>query len=288
MKIIVRISLFFLALAGILQACKQKSSFRSPDGFDFSRPLKYNVPGDLTEISGITFSKGKNDVVYCENDEEGRIYYLRPGDKTAKFTEFKDNGDFEDIAVCGSQVFMLQSKGTLFTIPFTEIGKSQTAIAKKWDDFLPEGEYEGMYADENANQIYVLCKHCSIDKTSKQCSGFIFQVADNGDVKSSGDFKLNVKHIEDLLHVDKISFHPSALARSPLSHEWYILSSVNKLLVIADDKWKIRDVYSLNPDFFTQPEGMAFDADNNLYISNEGRFPESANILKFQYKKVVE
>jgi uncharacterized protein YjiK len=145
-----------------------------------------------------------------------------------------------------------------------------------------------MYADENASQVYVLCKHCSIDKTSKQCSGFIFQLGENGEVKSSGDFKLNVKHIEDLLHVDKINFHPSALARNPVSHDWYVLSSVNKLLVIADDKWKIRDVYPLNPDFFTQPEGMAFDADNNLYISNEGHFPESANILKFQYKKAGE
>ncbi|HTK19686.1 MAG TPA: SdiA-regulated domain-containing protein [Mucilaginibacter sp.] len=288
MKIIAQISLFVLVLAGMLSACKQKSSFRSPDGFDFDKPLKYNLPGDLTEISGITFSKGKSDVIYCENDEEGKVYYLKPGEKTARSTAFKESGDFEDIAACGSQIVMLQSKGTLFTMPLTEIGKSKTVTAKKWNDLLPEGEYEGMYADENANQVYVLCKHCSIDKTSKQSSGFIFQVTENGDVKSSGDFKLNVKHIEDLLHVDKINFHPSALARSPVSHDWYVLSSVNKLLVIADEKWKIRDVYTLNPDFFTQPEGMAFDADNNLYISNEGHFPESANILKFQYKKAGE
>ena len=183
---------------------------------------------------------------------------------------------------------MLQSKGVLFTLPFSEIGKPQTTNIKKWENLLPEGEYEGIYADENTKQLYVLCKHCSVDKTSKQCSGFTFEITDNGDVKSSGNFKINVKHIEDLLHTDKISFHPSALARNPLSHEWYILSSVNKLLVVADDKWKVRDVYPLNPDIFTQPEGMAFDGDNNLYISNEGNIPVSANILKFQYKKAVE
>jgi hypothetical protein len=287
MKITAR-SLFILALAAMLSACKQKSSYRSPEGFDLNRPLKYDLPGDLTEISGISFSKGKSDIVYCENDEEGAVFYFKPGEKTAKSTNFKDKGDFEDIAVCRTQVVMLQSKGVLFTIPFSEIGKPQTTVAKKWENLLPEGEYEGIYADENSGQIYVLCKDCSIDKTSKQCSGFIFQVAENGNVKNSGDFKLNVRHIEVLFHIDKINFHPSALARSPVSHDWYILSSVNKLLVIADEKWKIRDVYSLNPDFFTQPEGMTFDCANNLYISNEGHFPVSANILKFQYKKAGE
>ena len=288
MKIIAAITVVVLAVASQLLGCAQKSSYRSPAGFDLSKPLKYTVPGDLTEISGIAFNKGKNDVIYAENDEEGKIYYLRPGDKAAKSTTFKDEGDFEDIAICGPQVIMLESKGVLFTIPFAEIGKPQTNSAKKWKELLPEGEYEGMYADENANQVYVLCKHCSVDKTSKQCSGFIFSVTGDGSVKNSGDFKLSVKQIEDQLHTDKINFHPSALAKSPLSHDWYILSSVNKLLVIADEDWKIREVYALDPNIFTQPEGIAFDSDNNLYISNEGYIAARGNILKFPYKKSVK
>ena len=285
MKIIAGITVAAFGAAVVLSACIQKSSYRSPAGFDLGKPIKYVVPAELTEISGVAFNKGKNDIIYAEDDEEGRVYYFKPGDKAVKSTVFKDKGDFEDIAVCGPQVIMLQSKGVLFTIPFSEIGKPQTGSAKKWENLLPEGEYEGMYADEDANQVYVLCKHCSIDKTSKQCSGFIFNVTADGSLKNSGDFKLNVKHIEDQLHTDKINFHPSALARSPLTHDWYILSSVNKLLVVADEKWKIHNVCVLDPDIFTQPEGMAFDSGNDLYVSNEGHSATSGNIMKFAYKK---
>lgn len=268
----------------ILLSCIQKTTYSSPIGYDLNRPVKYNVPAGLNEISGIAFNKGNAGRMYAEEDENGRVYYFALGDKKVKYTEFKEKGDFEDIAISNNQVIMMQSKGVLFTIPLSEIGKPQTDNIKKNKDILPEGEYEGMYAND-AGEVYVLCKHCTIDKTSKKSSGFIFQLSADGTLKQSGDFSINVKHIEELLGVDKISFHPSALAKSPLSNDWYILSSVNKILVVADAKWKIRQVYKLDQNLFTQPEGMAFDSQNNLYISNEGHAPQPGNILKFPYKK---
>ncbi len=268
----------------ILLSCVQKSAPESPIGYDFTKPVKYNMPPDLNEISGIAFEKGKADRIYAESDGIGKIFYFKLGDKAVKNTEFKENGDFEDIAISNNQVVMLQSKGVLFTVPLSEIGKSQTTNVHKNKDILPEGEYEGMYATDGG-EIYVLCKHCTIDKTSKKSSGFIFQLAADGSVKQTGDFTVNVKHIEELLGVDKISFHPSAITRNPVSNDWYILSSVNKVLVVADAKWKIRQVYKLDQNLFTQPEGITFDNQNNLYISNEGHAPQPANILKFVYKR---
>ena len=285
MKTKIIFSVITLASFIMLLSCIQKQTSSSPIGYNFAKPVKYNVPAQLSEISGIAFNKGKSNIIYAEDDENGRVYFFREGDKNVKFTEFKETGDFEDIAICNNQVIMLQSKGVLFTIPLTEIGKPVTEKAHKNKDLLPDGEYEGMYADENTSDVYVLCKHCTTDKTSKESSGFIFKLASDGSLKQSGDFKINVKHIEGLLGVDKISFHPSALARSPLSNDWYILSSVNKILVVADAKWKIREVYKLDQNLFTQPEGMAFDSANNLYISNEGHAPQPGNILKFMYKK---
>src|SRR5206468_9365501 len=126
------------------------------------------------EISGIVFN-GNSDRLLAEEDEHGRVYYLKPGDKTAKFTSFKDKGDFEDIALTKDQVIMLESKGKLFTFPIAEIGKPEVTDVQKFDDILPEGEFEGMYADKESGLIYVLCKHCTIDKTSKSSSGSILQ-----------------------------------------------------------------------------------------------------------------
>ncbi|RZK46858.1 MAG: SdiA-regulated family protein, partial [Pedobacter sp.] len=36
---------------------------------------------------------------------------------------------------------------------------------------------------------------------------------------------------------------------------------------------------------FNQPEGIAFDKDGNLFISNEGSETQTGNILRFDYKK---
>jgi hypothetical protein len=257
----------------IMLSCIQKTAYESPIGYDFAKPTKYNLPADLNEISGITFNKGKTDRIYAESDGMGKVFYFKLG-----------NGDFEDIAISNNQVVMLQSKGVLYTIPLSEIGKPQTNNSHKNKDILPEGEYEGMYATD-AGEVYVLCKHCTIDKTSKKSSGFIFQLAADGSVKQTGDFTVNVKHIEELLGVDKISFHPSAITRNPVSNDWYILSSVNKVLVVADAKWKIRHAYKLDQNLFTQPEGITFDDQNNMYISNEGHAPQPGNILKFVYKR---
>jgi hypothetical protein len=266
-------------------ACAQKTSYNSPAGYDFNHPVKLVVPAGLSEISGIAFNKGDAKTIFAEEDENGRVYYMRPGDKTARFTTFKETGDFEDMAIINGQVVMLQSKGVLFTFPVNTINKARPDQVQKAKDLLPKGEYEGLYGSERDSKVYVLCKNCDMDKTSKQCSGFIYDLSANGQLKQSGDFRISVKHIEDMLGQDKIRFHPSALSRSPLTGEWFILSSVNKILVVTDGNFKVRQVYKLNPDIFVQPEGMSFDVQNNLYISNEGQPLHPANILKFIFKK---
>jgi hypothetical protein len=283
MKFFIASGIAVVLLLFTLVSCTQKTTVNNPIGYDFNNPVKFDLPPDLNEISGIAFNKGKSDLIYAESDGIGKVFYFKPGDKTIKNTEFKENGDFEDIAITNNQVIMLQSKGVLITMPLSEIGQAQTTNTRKNKDILPDGEYEGLYASD-AGEIYVLCKHCSMDKTSKESSGFIFQLAADGSVKQTDSFTINVKHIEELLGVDKISFHPSAITRNPASNDWYILSSVNKILVVADSKWKVREVYKLDQNLFTQPEGITFDDQNNLYISNEGHAPEPANILKFAYK----
>ncbi|CAN5514122.1 hypothetical protein BH09BAC6_BH09BAC6_29040 [soil metagenome] len=278
------IKLFAVLNILVFAACRQKPAYTNPAGYDLTKPQKYIMPDSLSEISGIAFNKGNADTLYAEEDEHGRVYYLKPGAQTAGHTEFKVEGDFEDMAIINNQVVVLQSKGVFFTFPLSSVLNPKIDNPSKIKDLLPEGEYEGMYGDEKESKLYVLCKHCSDDK-AKESSGYIFDMAADGALKQSGEFKLNVKHIEEMMGEQKIKFHPSALSRSPLTGEWFILSSVNKVLVIADEKWKIREVHRLNPDVFIQPEGMTFDKQNNLYISNEGQPLHKANVLKFAFTK---
>jgi uncharacterized protein YjiK len=69
-----------------------------------------------------------------------------------------------------------------------------------------------------------------------------------------------------------------------LTKQWYIVSSVNKVLIVLDDRWQVKGMYPLDPVLFKQPEGLAFDAKGNMYISNEGQ-QGNANVLLFSYKQ---
>jgi hypothetical protein len=277
--------LFFVAgvLLGI--SCTNKPEVSSnPKGYDLTKPVKYNMHIDLTEISGIAFRHGKNDSLYAEEDEDGKIYYFKLGDKTVNQSRFAKSGDYEDIAICNNYVVMLRSDGVLFTFPFNQVRNKEIGSVNKLKDILPAGEYEGMYADEKTNRLYVLCKHCNDDK-SKTSSGYILQLQADGSVKSAGGFSINVKAIEQLGGKKKGAFRPSALAKNLNTNEWYILSSVNKMLVVADASWNVKNVYPLSPTQFNQPEGIAFDNQHNLYISNEGDLVSAGNVLKFNYIK---
>ncbi|MDO3640848.1 SdiA-regulated domain-containing protein [Mucilaginibacter sp. L3T2-6] len=262
---------------------QQKRKSPSPAGYDLNKPVKYNMPDALTEISGIAFNQGDPNVLYAEQDEEGVLFYFKPGSNNLKTIRFAGHGDYEDVAISNQQVVMLRSDGKLYTFPLTGLKNSEVDAVKQ-KDLLPGGEYEGLYGD-NDGSIYALCKHCSIEKTSKTTTIFTLKLAADGTLSDAGQNTIDVKKIEQLLGAKKIAFHPSALAKNPKTGEWYILSSVNKLLVIAGSNWDVKTVYRLDPAIFGQPEGIAFDRDGNLYISNEGDQLRPGNVLKFMLKK---
>lgn len=272
-----------LVFSGI--ACINQQAFVSPAGYDFNKPTKYSMSESLLEISGIAFYHGRPDSIYAEQDEDGHIYYFKLGDKKPLHSKFGPHGDYEDIAILGEQIFMLRSDGVFFTFPFKQVRSGTIANAAKMEGLLPPGEYEGLYADEKSKSLYVICKSCKGEKNTKISSGYVLKIMPNGGLVSAGGFGVNVKEIEALLGKNKISFRPSALSKNLKTNEWYILSSVNKALVVTDANWKVKSVYALNSSLFVQPEGIAFDNQNNLYISNEGNELTAGTVLKFSYRK---
>jgi hypothetical protein len=277
--------LVVLIFVMISTACSQKRTFDNPKGYDLNTPEKIVMPVSLAEISGIAFYKGNPDTVFAEEDENGKLYFLRPGDKKASYFKFGKHGDYEDVSICNNTVLLLRSNGTLFTFPFADIHQQEeNGNVTEWKDLLPKGEYEGMYADEMTKQIYIICKNCADDKSTKIASGYIFQLGPDGKISQNGTFTVDVKDIDALTGDKKIKFRPSALAWNSRTNEWYIISSINKLLVVTDSNWKVTAAYKLNPALYIQPEGIAFDKNGNLYISNEGGDLHSGNILKTSFK----
>lgn len=253
--------------------------------YDLANPVKYNMPHNLFEISGIVFHNGDPKEVFAIQDEDGDLFHLGLGDKESKFTKFGAKGDYEDVTIIKDYFIVLKSNGELHTFPISELNKPEAGKVTKTKDLVPKAEYEGLAADEKNNMVYVLTKDSKPDSKAKASSIYGFKFNNDASLTAAGEFSISHKEIEKASGSSKSRFRPSALAKNPKTNEWYILSSVNKLLVITDADFKVKSTQSLDPDLFNQPEGIAFDRDNNLYISNEGGTLAAGNILLFKVKK---
>jgi len=253
----------------------------SPANYDFNAPEKFTMTESLQEISGIAFNNLKNDTIYAIQDEEGKLFYWQLGSRRISSAKFGKHGDYEDLAILNSVVFVLRSDGTLYSFPLS--AKSASSInSKEWLNLLPKGEYEGLYADAKQNNLYVLCKKCVDDKSSKEVSGYVLK-ASNDSLTNAGQFAIDVKQIQALTQKKNVKFHPSALTFNLRTNEWFVLSASNKMLVITDESWKVKQIFDLDPTTFLQPEGIAFDSEDNLYISSEGDDLKNGNVLKFKF-----
>jgi uncharacterized protein YjiK len=259
-------------------ACEHKSNYKSPEGYDFAKPEKHHLPERLHEISGIAFLQGNAKIFYAVNDEEGKVYYFDLTSNSFPFTKFSGKGDYEDLAIINNnRIVVLKSDGTLYVFAADVVGKKEIDTVEEFAQILPKGEYEGIAAQEN--NLFVLCKKCPTDKKNKQVTLYEI-VLMNGAIP-----RINNTHIIDLSSVEteKQNFYPSCIAKNPISGDWYILSSVNKKLIVLNRAWILKNAYSLDPAIFRQPEGMTFSSNGDLYISNEGG-ERAATILKFTRK----
>lgn len=249
------------------------------ENYDLNKPEKFFMPGSLEEISGIAFLNGNPDTVYAIQDEEGKLFKLRWNEKKQTHIKFGKRGDYEDLSILNGKVFVLKSNGKIFSFSLSRPASDEAEDVKEWSSLLPSGEYEGLFGDEQTRKLYVLCKNCPADKGNHQASGFIFQATDS--LVPQGGFSLDLRSITPFSARAKHGLRASALAKNPVTGEWFILSSVNKLLIVADGHWKIKNAVHLNANEFNQPEGIAFDSRGNLYISNEGGDLSEGNILRF-------
>jgi uncharacterized protein YjiK len=276
--------LLLMALSG--WACGDSGApVASPPGYDLKSPEKFVMGDDLHEISGIVFLPGKDDSLYAIEDEDGRLFYFKPGGDKEENVKFGKRGDFEDVAVVDGNTFVvLRSDGSLYVFAAGDVRRGEKlANVNELPNVLPEGEYEGLYGASDST-LYALCKNCKLDDQRDGVSVYQLRRQPGGSIGVKEHFTVDVSNINLPKEQRRGKFRPSALARHPITREWYILSSVNKILLVLNDQWKVKAAYSLKPSLFKQPEGLAFDSKGNMYVSNEGG-DGNANVLLFKYNQ---
>jgi hypothetical protein len=97
-------------------------------------------------------------------------------------------------------------------------------------------------------------------------------------------YTFNRSKVNDLLQNAAIKFAPSAAAIHPFNKHLYILSATSNLLVIADNRGDVTEVYELYPADFPKSEGIAFAPNGDMYISNETKNGAPPTLLRFPYQ----
>lgn len=268
-----------------LSACQSssrsdESSFTSPPGYNLNKPVTYKLPSSLDEISGIVYVQKDNSVLSI-NDERGWLYkiHLKDDLDLQKWQYFK-GADFEDLVLIDSTFFVLESNGNIIQFRFI----SPDSIQMKEHDFPLEGknEFEILYHDKQKKQLVLVCKDCEQDDKNS-LTAFAFNL-DSSAYASAPAYVIDVRKIEELMDEKKVRFKPSAATVNPLTNELFIVSSINKVLVVADLNGIPKKVYRINPKLYKQPEGIAFTPRGDLLISNESADIGASNILFFKYK----
>ncbi|WP_420317448.1 SdiA-regulated domain-containing protein [Ekhidna sp.] len=258
--------------------------------YDLKRPAeKYFLPYVLEEVSGLTFKSPHN--LLAVDDESGRLfeYDLRKKDIVHSII-FHKAGDYEGIELVDGTVFVLKSDGDIYEFPY---GSQKESVAVKHENILSsKNDTEGLGYDQKRNRLLIACKEEAGIKDKKiKGRGFYAFDLKSKKVEPSPIFVLGPKELESFWENHKsinyerkrIKFKPSAIATHPISGNYYILSSVGKMLVVVNHKGEILATYPISPRVLGQPEGICFSPSGDLFLSSEGE-GDRGYILKFKMK----
>jgi uncharacterized protein YjiK len=266
-------------LAAGCNSSTAKEKLTSPNGYNLRTAYETKLPLELDEISGVAFYAGDSSV-FAINDEKGWLYKLKKGQPIKRW-KFSGGADFEDVVLLDSLFYVLQSNGNILRLSFAEQNKVDVQQYQ-----FPQGdgknEFEILYYDSKRDKLILMCKDCESDN-KKTLTTFSFDP--HSGVYSDSSYVVDIKQVANAVGEDKIKFKPSAASINPKDGLLYIISAINKLIVVTDNDGKFKNVYRIDKSIFKQPEGITFTPAGGMIISNEAADVGVADILYFPFNK---
>lgn len=278
--------IFFLIIAGVLCVVAGTYSVLKPN-YSYTGELRilktWELPESLKEVSGI--SHIDNSKLACIQDEKGSIYiYDLTLKSIVKEIQFGPRGDYEAIRIIDSTAYVMDSGGQLFRIENFEIeGRRvevfQTGFSKKHD-------IESFDINKTTGEILTIPKENNL--LSSRDRFLIYELNPTTfDIKE--DCFINLSYRDPIFELDvswfmETNFFPSELTIHPTTKEIYILDSKTPRILILKPDGSPKKMHLLDPEKFQQPEGLSFDSEGRIYISNEEGNFQKQNIQLIEFK----
>ena len=258
------------------------------------------LPLSLLEISGLSYYPPK-DQLLAVNDERGWIFFLnkKTGEVEDKRT-FSGNGDFEGVESVGDKIAMVKSKGDVYLY---DPLKDEKVDAMK-TDLNSSNDVEGLAYDVEKGELLLACKGNpnvgDSDKYKKLRNVYRFDLKKEKLEKkpllsiSDDDIEDFVKETLEAKDFSKKEikkkrkrandFSPSGIAIHPITQNYYLISSIGKLLIVVNQEEDIVELVFLDEKIHRQPEGICFTPNGDLFISNEGK-GLGAKLMRYDFLK---
>jgi uncharacterized protein YjiK len=298
--------IFLLALLSCnLPATDDASSgITVQEGYTFPYQLAepdqtFEMPKKLEEISGLGLSDDGNTLVAIQ-DEDGELFFINryTGEVQAEIEFWKD-GDYEGVEFVGNDVYVVKSTGTIYEV--LKPGSEEQEV-NKYNFFLDDdNDVEGLAYDAPNNRLLLACKAKAgyerdyphrkgiyeFDLSSKTLSEEPAYFVQLDSIRHYLGHSPATRKLEKLISFfssdEDFDFSPSAIAIHPFTGHLYITSSVGKLLIVMNTKGQIVHIEKLSKKVHPQPEGLCFDKNGTLFLSNEGKGTDPV-IYRFNYK----
>ena len=282
------------------------ATVNAPHDFDFGYAMEqpdisFDMPMELEEISGLSLGLDANTLL-ANNDELGIIYQINKSDgKVAGTFPLRKEGDYEGIEVVDKQIFVVKSSGTIYEIP--RLGAVDDEVLKHKFFLTKENDVEALGLDRKNNRLLLACKGKSGEgaKAQRQKAIYAFDLATKTLLEEPvflitledvctwlGSCSLHSHVLENLNDFfdpkgEILGFSPSSLAIHPITGHIYVTSSKGKLMVVLSENGKILHIEKLKKSIHPQPEGLCFEKDGTMWISNESKKDKPARLYRFRY-----
>ncbi len=274
-----------------------QAAWRGGDStYVFSEPDdSFTLDKELEEISGLTMME--NGLLGATQDENGILYLLDPGSGDIVETrEFGKDGDYEGVELGGGRLYILRSDGRIYVFDSWD---EDELSGETHDLDLPRGcDAEGIAYQASFDRILISCKErggkgldrmkaiFAYDPSAQALSADPVYILDVAAFEASIDEHPINEAVTSIMsdRLDLSGFKPSGLAIHPQTGDVFIISSVTKVIIRMDESGEVTALWELPAKLFDQPEGIAFNADGDLFISSEAGDRKNARLSRFRQR----